>query len=94
MSGGHFQYNQYNLQMIAEEIEELIEKNNCNDKNQWGDVIGNHYSRETMREFDKAVSLLKQAYVYTQRIDWLVSGDDGEDSFHRRLANELAKVKD
>ena len=94
MSGGHFQYNQYKLQMIAEEIEELIEKNNCNDKNQWGDVIGNHYSRETMREFDKAVSLLKQAYVYTQRIDWLVSGDDGEDSFHRRLANELAKVKD
>jgi repressor of nif and glnA expression len=94
MSGGHFQYNQYKLQMIAEKIEELIEKNNCNDKNQWGDVIGNHYSRETMREFDKAVSLLKQAYVYTQRIDWLVSGDDGEDSFHRRLADELAKVKD
>ena len=94
MSGGHFQYNQYKLQMIAEEIEELIEKNTCNDKNQWGDVIGHHYSRETMREFDKAVSLLKQAYVYTQRIDWLVSGDDGEDSFHRRLADELAKVKD
>jgi hypothetical protein len=47
-----------------------------------------------MREFDKAVSLLKQAYVYTQRIDWLVSGDDGEDDFHHRLANELAKVKD
>jgi hypothetical protein len=94
MSGGHFQHNQYKLQMIAEEIEELIEKNDCNDENQWGDVIGHHYSKETMREFDKAVSLLKQAYVYTQRIDWLVSGDDGEDSFHRRLANELAKVKD
>jgi hypothetical protein len=46
-----------------------------------------------MREFNKAVSLLKQAYVYTQRIDWLVSGDDGEDDFHTRLANELAKVK-
>jgi hypothetical protein len=94
MSGGHFNYQQYQLQMIAEEIEELIEKNDCNDENQWGDVIGHHYSRETMREFDKAVSLLKQAYVYTQRIDWLVSGDDGEDSFHRRLADELAKVKD
>jgi hypothetical protein len=94
MSGGHFNYAQYNFVMIAEEIEQLIEKNDCNDKNQWGDVIGNHYSRETMREFDKAVSLLKEAYVYVQRIDWLVSGDDGEDSFHRRLANELSKVKD
>jgi hypothetical protein len=94
MSGGHFNYHQYQLQMIAEEIAELIEKNDCNDENQWGDVIGHHYSRETIREFDKAVSLLKEAYVYVQRIDWLVSGDDGEDSFHRRLANELVKVKD
>jgi hypothetical protein len=92
MSGGHFQYEQYKLEMIADEIEHLIEKNDCNDKNQWGDVIGNHYSRETMREFDKAVELLKQAYVYVQRIDWLVSGDDGEDSFHSRLKSELAKL--
>jgi hypothetical protein len=92
MSGGHFQYEQYKLEMIADEIEDLIEKNDCNDKNQWGDVIGNHYSRETMREFDKAVELLKQAHVYVQRIDWLVSGDDGEDSFHSRLKSELAKL--
>ena len=27
--------------------------------------------------------------TYTQRIDWLVSGDDGEDSFHSRLKKEL-----
>jgi len=45
-----------------------------------------------MREFDKAVELLKQAHVYVQRIDWLVSGDDGEDSFHSRLKSELAKL--
>lgn len=92
MSGGHFAYQQYQMQVIAEEIEELVDINDCNDKNQWGDVIGNHYSRETMREFDKAVELLKQAYVYVQRIDWLVSGDDGEDSFHSRLKSELAKL--
>jgi hypothetical protein len=92
MSGGHFQYKQYTLEIIADEIEDLIEKNDCNDKDRWGDVIGNHYSRETMREFDKAVELLKQAQVYVQRIDWLVSGDDGEDSFHRRLKTELDKL--
>jgi len=92
MSGGHFQYQQYKIQSIAEDIEALINTNDCNDKNQWGDVIGNHYSRETMREFDKAVELLKQAHVYVQRIDWLVSGDDGEDSFHSRLKSELAKL--
>lgn len=93
MSGGHFNYAQYQLEMLADEIEELIDKNDCNDKNQWGDVIGNHYSRETIREFDKAVELLRQAHAYVHRIDWLVSGDDGEDSFHRRLKNDLEKLK-
>ncbi len=92
MSGGHFQYQQYHLLDIADKIEELIEKNDCNDKNQWGDVIGTHYNRETIREFDKAVELLKQAHAYVQRIDWLVSGDDGEDSFHSRLKSELEKL--
>ena len=93
MSGGHFNYAQYKLEMIADEITELIDKNGCYDKNQWGDVIGNHYSRETIREFDKAVELLKQAYVYVQRIDWLVSGDDDEESFHHRLKTELEKLR-
>ena len=45
-----------------------------------------------IEEFKKAMVCLKMAYVYAQRIDWLVSGDDGEDSFHRRLKNELEKV--
>ena len=39
-----------------------------------------------------AVDLLRSAAIYVQRIDWLVSGDDGEDSFHRRLQKELEKL--
>lgn len=31
--------------------------------------------------------------IYTQRIDWLLSGDDGEESFHSRLKEELDKLK-
>jgi hypothetical protein len=92
MSGGHFQYQQYHLLDIVDKIEELIENNYCNDKNQWGDVIGTHYNRETIREFDKAVELLKQAHTYVQRIDWLISGDDGVDCFHSRLKSELEKL--
>lgn len=30
--------------------------------------------------------------VYVQRIDWLASGDDGEDSFHKRLEADLEKL--
>ena len=29
------------------------------------------------------------AEAYAQRVDWLVSGDDGEESFHERLKEDL-----
>lgn len=39
------------------------------------------------------VEALKTAYVYAQRIDWFLSGDDGEESFVSRLNDELEKLK-
>ena len=57
-------------------------------------TIPNQYefSEETLAEFKKAVHILKQAEIYAQRIDWLLSGDDGEESFHERLKEELEKL--
>lgn len=92
MSGGHFNYQQYRLHDIAEEIRELIASNNSQHKNSWGETVGREYRPETIAEFEKAVHALNVAAVYAQRVDWLVSCDDGEDSFHRRLADELAKL--
>ncbi len=66
------------------------------------DYIRNHkhtipnrygYSEETLFEFRKGIEILKQAEVYAQRIDWLLSGDDGEESFHERLKEDLDKLK-
>lgn len=51
------------------------------------------FSEETLAEFKKAVHILKQAEIYAQRIDWLLSGDDGEESFHERLKEELEKLE-
>jgi hypothetical protein len=92
MSGGHFQYKQWEIGNIADEVEQLILTNDSEEKNEWGDRKGYHYSPETIEEFKKGLVLLRQAYVYAQRIDWLVSGDDGEDSFHNRLKFELEKL--
>ena len=92
MSGGHFQYKQWEISNIADEVEQLILTNDSEEKDQWGDRKGYHYTPETIEEFKKGLVLLRQAYVYAQRIDWLVSGDDGEDSFHRRLKFELEKL--
>jgi hypothetical protein len=92
MSGGHFDYKQWEIGNIADEVEQLILTNDSEEKDEWGDRKGYHYTPETIEEFKKGLVLLRQAYVYAQRIDWLVSADDGEDSFHRRLKNDLEKL--
>lgn len=93
MSGGHFEYSQYQIEQIASDIEQLIINNDSEEKNEWGDPLFIQYSAETIEEFKKGLSILRQAFVYAQRIDWLVSGDDSEDTFHQRLANDLDKIE-
>lgn len=88
MSGGHFDYNQYKLTDIRDTIERIIESNGHN----VSEYQGYDFSDDTISEFKQAVNLLRQAEVFVQRIDWLVSGDDGEEGFHRRLAEELSEL--
>ena len=92
MSGGHFNYKQHHLLDMADDIGSQILSNDSTEKNEFGDNIGNRYNAETIEEFEKAMIVLKMAYVYAQRIDWLLSGDDGEDSFHIRLQAQLREL--
>lgn len=92
MSGGIFNYKQYYLNDIVSKIEEAIENEISGSVNEWGDATPYGFSEETINEFKKAINLLKLAEIYTQRIDWLLSGDDGEDSFHQRLTEDKDKL--
>ena len=116
MSGGHFDYQQYSIEDIANSIEDYL----CGRELDESDIesyindfwelptdeekawIRKHqrtlpnlyeYSPETIHEMKKGLEILRKAYIYAQRIDWLLSGDDGEDSFHRRLKKELTKLE-
>ena len=51
------------------------------------------YSLETLRALRRGVRALRKASVYAQRIDWLLSGDDCEESFKERLGKELKALK-
>lgn len=86
MSGGHFDYNQYKIQDIADEVERMIHANDSQELNEWGERVGYGFSAKTMEEFKKGLYYLNMAQLYAHRIDWLVSGDDSEESFHARLA--------
>lgn len=92
MSGGYFDYKQYSIGCIADEIEELISKNWDETLDEYGDPVGHFYSDETIAEFHQGLRYLRLARIYAQRIDWLVSGDDGEESFHRHLEEELDEM--
>lgn len=109
MSGGAFDYKQYNISMIADEVEQIIlnsgrsktaeelKDESWGKDNEWYEKYPedlNHYKYpdDVIEEFKKGLDILRKAQVYAQRIDWLVSGDDGEESFHRRLKEDLDKL--
>ena len=90
MSGGHFGYKQSNLGYIAEEIEDLIDNNNILDE--YG--YKSDRSPETLAYYEKAIVLLKEAQFLVHRIDYLESGDDGEDTFHEYMNEHYGATKE
>lgn len=105
MSGGYFDYNQYRIGDIADSIEcELNRQGKEKPKDElYADKEyyekypdEKYYStypeivQEKMRE---AIKQLKIAAVYAQRVDWFLSGDDGEETFLKRLQEELNQLK-
>ena len=108
MSGGAFDYNQYKIGYIADQIEETVIKNGVEKtpeeiKDDWHndewyekypeDKFHYKYPDEVIEKMKEAVKALKIAQVYAQRVDWLLSGDDGEESFLSRLEDELKKLE-
>ena len=89
MSGGHFQYQQYRIEDIAVEIDEQIESNDDKSLDEWGQRRGSGYPPEIIAKFEEAAHTLRRAAEMAQRIDWLISGDDGENSFLKRWAQEV-----
>lgn len=105
MSGGYFEYKQWNIEVLASEISaELKEMGKPIPKEALllsdsfyerfpKELTNRNYSDKTKQEFIKAYNLLIQSYVYVKRIDWLLSGDDGEETFHERLKEELNNLE-
>ena len=110
MSGGRFEYNQYRIRDIADDIEQEIKKSGkpltkqeLKDYSWRGsdwykkypeDKFHYKYPDEVIKEFEKAVYILRLAEIYAQRVDWLLSGDDGDETFIERLAEDKKKLKE
>lgn len=102
MSGGRFNYDQRRIGYIAEAIIDEINKSGRKKTRQelnseyWigdkQDPFHYKYPDEVIERFKLAVKYLNMAEVYAQRVDWLLSGDDGEESFLKRLDEDLEKL--
>jgi hypothetical protein len=109
MSGGAFNYDQYKIGYMVDQIEEVVVKNGVEktpeDLKEEGwrdpdwykkypeDLFHYKYPDEVIEKMKEGIEVLKRAQIYAQRIDWLLSGDDGEESFLRRLDEELNELK-
>ena len=106
MSGGAFDYQQRYIEEIADDIEqEIIEAGReilkeIWAKNHWyggsyddSDRIYPTYERKTIDIMKRAVYVLRMAYIYAKRADWMLSGDDGEESLVKRLEEDLKDLK-
>lgn len=92
MSGGHFDYKQYEIGYITDSIEQIIINYRLDKENSWGTKVRDQYSPAEIEKFEEAVYYLEKAQIYAQRVDWLLSGDDGSDSFFARLDAELKEL--
>lgn len=93
MNGGHFDYKQYMFDDIVSKIERLIRDNKSTETDEHGEVIGTFFSQEVLDRFREAVYFLKKVKIYVHRIDYLVSCDDGEETFLEELDVDLNKFK-
>ncbi len=76
MSGGFFEYKQFYLKDIIDDIKEILENKNTSDF---------CFSDSVLDEFEKAILTIQKAYQYIEVIDMLVSGDYDEDEFIKEI---------
>jgi 2-methylisocitrate lyase-like PEP mutase family enzyme len=78
VSGGYFTPSAWQFSIIADDIEDAIKRNQCGT-----------YSLETMAKFAEAARTIRRAVAMAERVDYLLSDDDGEDDFHKRWKEVL-----
>ena len=81
MSGGKFDYLQYNMAGVADSIESIL-------------LESFEYSYLTTLRLEQTVKALREASIMLNRADWLICGDDGEDTFNERWNEDFKKLRE
>jgi hypothetical protein len=77
MSGGHFEYGCFRISEFADNLKHEIQVNDV--KNEDGYCPG--YTRDTIAILKRCHKIIAKAGELAKRVEWLYSGDSGEESF-------------
>ncbi len=97
MSGGHFDYVEHRIEEAAREVERIIRVNgNTYPRDNYGEPSRPeyHYPPDIIARFKEAALTLNRAAAMLRRVDYLICGDDGEESFRRRWVEEVESIRD
>lgn len=84
MSGGHFDYVQYLIKQAANDVHAEINDNFK--KDEYG--YCNNFSKETLEKMKICMKTLHDAANMLERVDYLICGDDSQETFHLRWKKE------
>lgn len=88
MSGGYFDYDQYRLIDIINKLDEREAR--IKDDGKDTDVLTFDEVTEDLIQDAKVIAQLAQ--IFLQRVDWLLSWDDGPETFKERIKEDLSKA--
>jgi len=84
MSGGYFDYKQYVLQDIADQIDLEAENRSIERTNEWNDIM-EPYPEDILLLMKETSKKLQEFVSIITAIDYLIEGDYGIDSFRNKI---------
>ena len=93
MSGGYFDYGCFRVSQFADELQHEIEINDDPGMDEYGDRRGYGFEKKTLSRLVVSQQIIETAGRLAREIEWLYSGDHGEESFNRLADTILAGVE-
>ena len=85
MSGGHFDYKYSQILALADELKHEIDINDDTSIDEYGDTPGHKFKSDALRNLKIAQRLLSLIGELAKEVEWLYSGDTGEDAFISKI---------
>lgn len=90
MSGGTFEYKQYVLNDIKEQLVEKLDKFDELEYNKYENELDVLALKDNIL---KTIELLTITQIHVHRLDWLFAGDDGLENYFKRIEEDFKQLK-